>query len=384
MYKQPLSACISAARLSKQPIKPIRRLCTFSTRSNLAPAHWPQPLARQSRRKFSGQASSEAAQNFLPYISDSLLPIITAIILFARKDNETSQVTEEVPLEVLSVPEKGGQGAFASRNIGRGEIIITEAPLVVWPSDLSEAQASELFEGMTPSAQALYKSLANAQPSDSTLSAILAIRATNGFTVQLPPIPSGTASSLAQQDYISHRNPSHASFIFPRISRINHSCLPNSDHAIDWSTLTMTVYATTDIVKGEEISIEYQAGMIQKSREERRRVLNEAFAFQCACSLCGSSDEDVRKSDERRKEITRLVHQVGEAGAKGVPGRKDVVEGLTGIKRLLRDEGYKASSSSALYRGNVTIDFFAVPEFENEAVSSAYTVFATMEQPLQA
>jgi SET domain-containing protein len=50
------------------------------------------------------------------------------------------------------------------------------------------------------------------------------------------------------------------------IARINHSCLPNADHAIDWATLQMTVYATSAIKTGDEINIEYQASLVERRR----------------------------------------------------------------------------------------------------------------------
>jgi len=240
------------------------------------------------------------------------------------------------------------------RMLRRGEVIICEQPLVVWPSNLNAQGAESLISQMTTSARNLYMSLANAQPTESTLSPILAIRATNGFTVQLPPIPSGSASTTQQAEFSENHNPSHASFIFPRIARINHDCLPNADHAIDWSTLQMTVYATCDIEEGSEIAIEYTSGMIQKSRAERRQVLKDNFAFTCGCSLCGRSETEVAKSDERRKEISRLVQVVGEAGAAGASRRKEVAQSLMGIKALLSEEGYKASTFSL---DNIRINF---------------------------
>lgn len=108
----------------------------------------------------------------------------------------------------------------------------------------------------------------------------------------------------------------------------------------------MTVYATCDIPQGSEIAIEYNAGMVQKTRDERRAVLKNSFSFTCDCSLCGRSDREVALSDDRRKEISRLVALVGEAGAGGSSRRKEVVEGLQGIKSLLQQEGYKASRST--------------------------------------
>lgn len=71
--------------------------------------------------------------------------------------------------------------------------------------------------------------------------------------------------------------------IFPIISRINHSCRPNTQHT--WNSLKKqeTNHAISIIKKGEEITISYNFG----GPSERRRLrMKESFNFDCTCDIC--------------------------------------------------------------------------------------------------
>ena len=186
--------------------------------------------------------------SFSPQVADQLLPVILAILLFARRDADTpDQLTGDDSLFEVRDFQSKGKGAVASRDIARGEIIISETPLCVWPQDLQAKQAQSLLDALGPKARELFKSLANSQPVDSNLDPVLGVRATNAFNVQLPPVPADTASTLPLARFAVTRDPSHASFLFPHIARsecsriaphamkdsetlsVNHSCLPNAE-----------------------------------------------------------------------------------------------------------------------------------------------------------
>jgi hypothetical protein len=256
---------------------------------------------------------------------------------------------------VEAIPSKG-LGAIAKKALQRGEVIITERPLAVWPTQLNAQQAQELVGCMTPSAKKAYMSLANASEPSSQLDPILGIRATNGFNVELPQIP---ANLIPAGIFQSKNHASTASFIFPRIARINHSCLPNADHAMDFSKLAMSVYATTSIAAGEEINIEYMPSLVQKITSQRQQILKRDFGFLCQCEVCGASEEAVKASDKRRMEINAIVGALGQ----GNMARKEMWSALERIKALLEAEGYKA-----------------MPEFDNPKISNAYVGFVTILQ----
>jgi hypothetical protein len=167
----------------------------------------------------------------VPQIASELLPYLLAILLFNSRDNEdhSESPRDQEPLYQIVDTRRKGKGAVAKHDIERGQVIVSEQPLVVWPQSLDENRAKELVEALTPEAHRQYFSLANASPNPQ-LSDALAIRATNGFNVELPHVP---RQLIADKDVAESGKPSHVSFVFPRVARFNHSCLPNADHSID-------------------------------------------------------------------------------------------------------------------------------------------------------
>jgi len=305
----------------------------------------------------------------LPQVSADLLPLLFAILLASQQDrdeqeqgNSHSDPSAKL-FTVKSVSDKG-LGAFASRDIARGEVIITERPLFIWPTKLDAATAHELVAQLTPSAKNAFFGLANAADPTSQLDPILAIRATNAFAVELPPLPRGTipAGNLLPPNATTTL-PTTASFIFPRIARINHSCAPNADHSMDWQALRMSVYATTAISASEEVSIEYTSGLVQMARDARREVLKRDFGFECHCPVCAQTGEALAKSDARRRELDAIVAALGSGS---VAGRKEMWSALQRMEELLAQEGYKA-----------------MPEFTNPRISSAYVGYKEIQQRKQ-
>jgi SET domain-containing protein len=84
--------------------------------------------------------------------------------------------------------------------------------------------------------------------------------------------------------------------IFPMISRINHSCRPNTQHTWNTSIEHETIHAIRDIKKGEEITISYNLGGPSQPRMQR---LKRSFGFDCTCDLCSLADEALEISDAR-------------------------------------------------------------------------------------
>lgn len=280
-------------------------------------------------------------------------------LLIASHEDDSASVDQDKPYAVKSVHNKG-LGAFATTTIPRGTIIISERALLIWPSKITIEEARQLISQLTPSAKKAFYSLANIADPSLNLDPIFGIRATNGFNVELPSMP----SKLVPATLTPSPSPSSASFIFPRIARINHSCAPNADHAMDWSGLKMQVYATTEIPSGQEICIEYQPGLVQKTREERRQALKRDFGFDCHCPICAQEGEALAKSDGRRREINAIVNALGEGQ---IPNKEAMWKTLERLETLLDQEGYKA-----------------MPEFTHQKVSDAYVGFRTIKQQRQA
>lgn len=85
--------------------------------------------------------------------------------------------------------------------------------------------------------------------------------------------------------------------IFLECSRINHSCIPNSNRNWNEHMGRETIHAVCLIKAGEEITISYDRG---GSREERHALLKTSFGFDCDCKLCSLSPAEVQCSDALR------------------------------------------------------------------------------------
>lgn len=94
---------------------------------------------------------------------------------------------------------------------------------------------------------------------------------------------------------------SHENGIFPRVARINHSCIPNAHHHWNQNTYCETIYAVKDIEKDEEILISYINTFVD--RATRLKKLKYYFNFDCLCDTCRISDPIIRKKSDLRRRI---------------------------------------------------------------------------------
>ena len=93
--------------------------------------------------------------------------------------------------------------------------------------------------------------------------------------------------------------------VFPRISRINHSCVPNCVDSAGSNKEEKIVVALRKILKGEELSLSYlhtPAGS-KAMRAEELRYWN----FVCHCELCL---RETRAESVSRENIVALVGEV--------------------------------------------------------------------------
>jgi hypothetical protein len=100
-----------------------------------------------------------------------------------------------------------GLGAVAEKDLEKGEMLIAERPLCVWPANLDARQAKELFDQLDPREQKAYMDLAPCvAEKDANLDDIRSRRAANGFSISLPAVPGYCGSQPV-------------AMVFPKISR---------------------------------------------------------------------------------------------------------------------------------------------------------------------
>ena len=101
--------------------------------------------------------------------------------------------------------------------------------------------------------------------------------------------------------------------IFPTISRVCHSCYPNSTTNWNPHKCGESIYCLKKIAPGEEILISYTEPYL--SRAERKYRLRIGFNFDCQCELCSETDaEKVKKSDLRREKMNQLDDDIATVG----------------------------------------------------------------------
>lgn len=78
------------------------------------------------------------------------------------------------------------------------------------------------------------------------------------------------------------------SYVFPRVSRFNHSCAPSAVMIFDDESETAVVRATENVPRGRELLINYGAmGDLQK----RQEFLRTCFKFDCTCERCTAEQQ---------------------------------------------------------------------------------------------
>ncbi|KAF2685938.1 SET domain-containing protein [Lentithecium fluviatile CBS 122367] len=194
----------------------------------------------------------------------------------------------DAPLELKPSPGKGW-GAFATRPITQGTIVLKETPLFI---------IHKPHEAITE--QDLWTAFQALPPRDKQL--FLCIR-------DNPSTPFASMTGMfAENSFALTRPFGHG--LFPLHSRINHSCLPNCklpDPAEGTTTPgdgAITCFATKDIAYGEEITFCYNTDFECRTRDDRYRELR----FACNCKACTLGTPFQLLSDMRRTLIRGLQY----------------------------------------------------------------------------
>jgi len=239
----------------------------------------------------------------------------------------------DAPYTVRSVPGRG-QGAFAKRDIGPGELVIREEPLFILPGSVNEDPIALLkrhLQPLTTEQQDSYFELSHhAKPSKSPNAEeyykqrMLSIFQTNAITT--------TAGNVG---------------IFPRTARLNHACVSSFNCVYSWREHegVLVTHALKPIKDGEELTYAYFN--TRRPRSNRQAYLSEQYSFNCTCTTCSLSDELSKASDERLERINELYGKMRSwkpaAGAEEIKGEidgKEVVGIGKEIWKLADEEGY--------------------------------------------
>jgi hypothetical protein len=185
---------------------------------------------------------------------------------------------------------QNGTGAFATRDIQKRDLILSEKPMFCIPTDVPEPlryiSIESVVRKLSPTHLDHYLSLQNSHTECSC------------FPNLLVGIFSTNAYAVTNDD----------SVICLRASRFNHSCFPNARFELDSNTGELRIYALGTIPRGEEIFIAYinNVYLWSKPRQSRQAVLLPRYHFTCACSVCSLPEAESKMSDARRLEVIEM------------------------------------------------------------------------------
>ena len=195
---------------------------------------------------------------------------------------------------------KKGLGVVATKPIKRGELLLEEAPLLVFQNqsfdvlfgDLQENLVDETsFDKWDTSLRETLKSRCNeevfskfwdlADSCSESVKAALGIARTNGI---------GLSEDSAG--------------LFLLLSRFNHSCKPNVHNSWQEDRQVQVLRSTCDIDRGQELCISYLSLLtLCAPANERLGEISDRFGFDCMCESCSRSKG---ASDWRRERLSQL------------------------------------------------------------------------------
>lgn len=190
---------------------------------------------------------------------------------------------------VTPIPGKG-KGVLATQSITPGTEILSEPPLFTTatlsnPATI-EKDLGAIVRSLPKDSQRAFLSLHNNYPgAGDPFSNIIR---SNGY-------PCGPNSDVGA--------------IFPLVARLNHSCLPNAQHAFDTKRNLMRVHAVRPIRPDEEITLSYTTG---GPSDVRKANLKQYFGFHCRCEICDLPAARQRESDERYERMQELDERIGD------------------------------------------------------------------------
>ncbi|KAG7440655.1 SET domain-containing protein [Guyanagaster necrorhizus] len=209
-----------------------------------------------------------------------------------------------------------GLGAFAARDIHRGDLILTEKPLLPFPHNSpSRTELRLAMDNLSPTDLLVFLSLKNTRPD-------------RGDTI----------------DGIYKTNAFANGGIVIEASRFNHSCRPNARYSYHEATNRQRIFALTYIPEGEEIFVSYLASrnVYGATRNQRQAALRAKQNFLCSCAACGLDRQLSLESDRRRTEIRSIWDRMPTFNPR-TDGRAYLQIVVRAIN-LMKEEGYWADA----------------------------------------
>ncbi|GAA5970396.1 hypothetical protein JCM11641_001693 [Rhodosporidiobolus odoratus] len=258
------------------------------------------------------------------------------------------------PSELFTIrPTPSGYlGAFSTRHIPRGSLVLADSPLFVLDAPLQAYLFSRMQSGSgggpTPPEGEEEQELPTTLEEflDRQIRTMLEWKTEEQrkafweLANTRPEVPSAYGIFLTN----AVQTKDETGGLFPSLSRFNSSCRPTlSRPSWDPSTSTTNLYALRDISPDEELTWTYLNVTFEfEGVEARREEMKKVFEFECGCFGClgqelGGMGEEERKGSERRLLRLRGLKERIDWSEEGDGERRR--ETLRKMAELAREEG---------------------------------------------
>ncbi|KAF3343709.1 hypothetical protein VD0002_g1360 [Verticillium dahliae] len=228
------------------------------------------------------------------------------------------KLEDDPPYEVVDLPGKG-KGVVATRLIKKYDVFMSDyAVLFVNFQFTASVRQHDGYDQLHTAAERLRNphallSLGRSNPGHQS-DIVEDVMRTNSFNLDISGVP--------------HMG------MFPKISRVNHACKPNSFMRFSKRSFGATIVAFRDIHPAEEITISYAPFGLTHS--QRQSTLAD-WGFKCTCEMCTAAPDVIAASDARRSKVEDLQAQVLDFLGRGkIHGAIKLIES---ILELLETEG---------------------------------------------
>ncbi|KAK8054898.1 hypothetical protein PG993_000125 [Apiospora rasikravindrae] len=197
---------------------------------------------------------------------------------------QTLPIPNDAPFTLKPSGPSKGWGAFATRRISRGTVILRERPLFAIPKHHTAITSSDVLSALRTSSPTTQRQFQALRDHHATL-----------------PFPN-PAKAFAENSFAigtDTHSPAHG--FFPLLSRFNHACLPNAAVPLLKDADAPALYATRDIAAGEEIAFSYDPRFESRTARERHASLG----FACGCRACHPPGSRFQRASDLRRRLIR-------------------------------------------------------------------------------
>ncbi|CAI4219758.1 unnamed protein product [Parascedosporium putredinis] len=248
-----------------------------------------------------------------------------------------------------------GLGVFAVRDIPKGTRLTSEAPLLSVPAVPNDKLYAAVCEDFT--LKVIHASEIRRNIIQWYLDLPSPIRPYANVT-ELDALVRQTCRRYAI--FLTNNldmGPGAGAGVFPRFSRMNHSCTPNIFDAYNPASGRLTVHAARFVAAGEQLHSAYVEPLWPRSRRVRKL---RAWGFECACAACsdeslGAAREEAFALDDELAEYVEWLEEPpeGEVSDEEMPylaSSEDAWRAAQRMLAILREQGLSGDALFSAYR----------------------------------